>query len=265
MHQTSSQRPLVWLLGDVDHPDFADATAWLSAACDCSRPPPANEQLADPVCAIVFFQSRPGSISVQQVEAHHRRMPLARLILLTGPWCDGELRSSRIAPGVVRIRWHEWRQRLPVELKIRTSRLPRTATDIERLESRLRELSRESQSQGRVAICTLSRTKYDALAAACTALGWQSNWVPPDHATAVRDCNLLLLDGWEGLSANIPSENAAKRILLLAFPRPEDLQRAADHGVPTVIAEPISLPILAATLAAAAPHIADRPVQQSVA
>jgi hypothetical protein len=265
MDRNPSQRPLVWLVGDVDHPYFADADAWLSAACDCSRVPPANEQPSDPAGAIVFFQSRPGSISVEQVEAQHRRAPFARLILLTGPWCDGELRSSRVAPGVVRIRWHEWRQRLPAELTIRPHRLPRTATDIERLESRLRELSRESQSQGRIAICTSDRTKFGALAATCIALGCQASWVPPDDASAARDCDLLLLDGWDSLSANRPSESTDRRALLLAFPRPEDLQRAADHGVPTVIAEPISLPILAATLAAAAPHIADRPVQQSVA
>jgi hypothetical protein len=216
----------------------------------------------------MFFQSRPGSLSARQIAALHRRAPLARLILLTGPWCDGDVRGNRLVPGIVRVRWHEWRERLPAELNHQRNRPPRTTTDGERLECQLRELSSAGQSAGRVAIVTLRRANYDALAAACNSLGWQAEWVVSHDR--IGDHDLLLVDGWESLAADPRAadpraESTPPCALLLGFSRPEDLQKAAGLGIASVIAVPLSLPVLAAALAAASPLAARRPLLHSVA
>jgi hypothetical protein len=245
------QRLPVWLIGESGHPDFAAATAWLMQHFACTIAGD-FERADDTPSAFVFFQSRPGSISPRQVATLHRRAPFARLVLLTGPWCDGAFHSSRLALGVVRIRWHEWRERLPAELGSLRSHLPRTATDGERLEGQIRELTHSLPSTGRAAICTANRAKYEALAAACGALGWQANWLSSPDQIA-RDCDLLLIDGWECVVDRVSPNDSSPRLLLLGFPRPDDCQRATDIGIAAVIAEPLMLPSLAAALSVAVP------------
>jgi hypothetical protein len=222
----------IWLAGECDHSDMESAAAWLRANCQVV------DQAASPG-AIVLFQSRPGSISVRQVESLHRRAPLARLILLSGPCCDGELHRREQIPGVVRIRWHQWQQRLPREL---SGRLPRTASDGERLEQDLRGLARQFDG-GTVAIRTERRASYLCLADACQALGLKPTWHAPGESADV-----LLIDGWTNDFPPQSEARAPRRILLLDFPRPEDIARAADLRFAAVIAQPLLLADLAAAL-----------------
>jgi hypothetical protein len=105
MEQRPNKRPAIWLVGDCDDSDFTDAVAWLQANCEFSSRQAAQ---GDPPSAIVVLQSRPAPAISRGVESLHRHAPLARLVMLTGPWCDGELRTGRQAAGVVRIRWHQW-------------------------------------------------------------------------------------------------------------------------------------------------------------
>jgi hypothetical protein len=223
----------IWLAGECDHPDFASAAAWLRANCQVV-------DLAASPGAIVLFQSRPGSIARGQVELLHRRAPLARLILLCGACCDGELHRRELIPGVVRIRWHQWRQRLFREL---SGLLPRTSSDGERLEQDLRGLAKQFDSGGTVAIRTECRATHQCLADACQALGLGAVWHAPGEAA-----DALLIDGWTNDFPPQSEARAPRRILLLDFPRPEDIARAADLRFAAVIAQPLLLADLAAAL-----------------
>ena len=263
MEKRPSKRPVIWLVGDCDDPDFTDAFAWLQANCDCASP---QAEHADPPSAIIVLQSRPKAAIARDVEVLHRQTPLARLLTLTGPWCDGELRAGQQAHGVVRIRWHQWRQQLPAELSSRASRLPRTATGAERLDHQIGALATSGREGGLVAICTSSRNGYLALAGACQSLGWRADWASTDPALS-RVCDLQLIDGW----AELPELGASVHspvppcILLIDFPRPGDLRRAADLDIRAVISKPFTLPTLAVALADAAPCVADSATQTSVA
>lgn len=262
MEAKPNKRPTIWLVGDCEHPDFADAMAWLRANCECRDPQAAR---VDSPSAIIVVQFRPGSIPARFVESLHRQAPLARLILLTGPWCDGELRTGRLPPGVVRIRWHQWWQQLPGELSRGAARLPRTSTDADRLERQIQGLAACAKSSGRIAIHTASRENYVALADACGALGWQAEWTHADAGMFV--CELALLDGWAELLASdgMLSGKARPRVLLVDFPRPDEFSRAKELGVQAIVAKPFTLPTLAAAFAAAAPHIVRSAAQTSVA
>src|SRR4051812_33805324 len=105
--------PSIWLIGDWGAPAFDEPVAWIRAStnCRCFASPAAAcaEGLAatsthEPQ-SIVLLQARPGEVSAEQVEKLHAREPLARLILLTGPWCEGEQRSGRPVAGVSRVAW----------------------------------------------------------------------------------------------------------------------------------------------------------------
>jgi hypothetical protein len=254
MELKSSKRPVVWPVGDCEYPDFTEAVAWLQANCDCCGPPDARTGI--PI-AIAILQSRPGTVTAPDVETLHRQAPLARLILLTGAWCDGELRTGRLPPGVVRIRWHQWQQVLPAELSCRAPSFPRTATDAERLERQIRDLGACDNSGGRIAIRTSLRDNYLALADACNALGWRAEWAQAE-APLPSACELELIDGWKELSAHdgMQCGRALPRVLLIEYPRPDDFSRATALGIQAIVVRPFSLPVLMAVCAAAAPALA---------
>ena len=171
--------------------------------------------------------------------------PLARVIVLTGPWCEGEIRATRAASGVVRIRWHEWQLRLPAEL---------IAPD-----------SGSRQNQGCVAIRTQSLARYSMLADVCAALGWQSTPAPVSKPGTASNHDLLLIDGWENLPLASTAGDSIPRVLFLSFPRPDDLQLATERGIFAVIALPCLLPGLATALTVAVPQADRRAIHQSVA
>src|SRR4051812_24966692 len=128
--------PSIWISGDWREPVFEEAVAWLRARADCQCFDSPGEMSIGETAgrypqAIVLTQSRPGRLSVKHVERLHAIEPLARLIVLTGPWCEGEQRSGRPVPGVTRIAWRNWRERLPSVLAVNgdATLQPRTASE----------------------------------------------------------------------------------------------------------------------------------------
>src|SRR5262245_30360672 len=96
---------LIWIAGDWRQPDFAPALAWLDAYARCTHWTDVEEistAVAESPTAIIIVQSVPRRVSRREVERWHAVAPLARLVALVGPWCEGELRSGRPWPGVVR-------------------------------------------------------------------------------------------------------------------------------------------------------------------
>src|SRR2546427_7236671 len=101
----------VWNVGGWQHAEFSEAVAWLKSRAACLLFDDAGTadsnlrtvEAANAPIAMVLVQSRPGQISRGSVERLHAAAPLARLVALVGTWCDGELRSGRPWPGVVRV------------------------------------------------------------------------------------------------------------------------------------------------------------------
>ena len=233
----------IWLAGDGQHPHFAEALAWLGEHANLI-PLPAEGAAAP--SAILIAQSRPGQFSRAAVEAWHARAPLARLVALVGPWCEGEQRSGRPWPGVVRVPWRDWPARLPRALGLVASdvRLPRTASDAERLQSEIASLglSRRPQRAGGVAIRSASAASHEGLCSLLTCLG----------ASVVADnAALEIVEGWD----QWPTTDGPPRVLLLHFPRPDDLDRARQRDAAAVLAQPLLLADLAAVLDRLLPQV----------
>jgi len=234
----------IWVAGDWQHADFAAALAWLTERTRL-LPLPLGEGRGEggaPPHAILIAQSRPGQIARSAVEQWHARAPLARLIALLGPWCEGEQRSGKPWPGIVRVPWSTWPTRLPLALALDSPaiRLPRTATDAERLQSELTRLP-SRQTLGTALVRTSSRVSFDGLRLALKACGLSAEWA--GESTSAQ-ADLEIIDGWEAR----PAAAGPPRILLLHFPRPDDLGRAAKFGVVAVVAQPLLIADLAQLL-----------------
>jgi len=260
-------RPLVWLTGDCEDPSLAPAANWLRGVADCLVISADDLPMAaGPIpTAIVLFQSRPGRIAQGAVEQLHHRAPLARLLAVVGPWCEGEVRSGHPWEGVTRIYWHQWQARLPREMGLTAGAAgwpgyrPRTLTETEILLRTLTPALHRKSLAGLVAISTAGRESFGALADACWAAGWRAVWQQPDWPPQYVGADLLLIDGWEGLPPDLASARSAGRelppaVLLVSWPRPDDVSRAGQHGISRVLARPLLLTDLFATLDAALGH-----------
>lgn len=102
-----TQKPNVWLVGDIEHADFAEAVELVRAT--------ANVRPGLPE-VVVVAQSRPGMVGQREWLRMRRNAPLAGFISLAGSWCEGETRTGRPPLGVERLYWYEfpawWRRQL---------------------------------------------------------------------------------------------------------------------------------------------------------
>jgi hypothetical protein len=234
----------IWVAGDWQHADFAPAMAWLEGRARLlALPDPLPKGKGTQPHAILIAQSRPGQISPRAVEQWRPRAPQARLVSLVGPWCEGEQRSGNPWPGVLRVAWRTWPTRLPLALGFDAPdvRLPRTATDAERLQSELATL--RTRRRGGVALVrTKSRVTFDGWRAALEACGLSAAWAGD---VAAGPADLEVIDGWDEW---LGAASGAPRILVLHFPREGDLERAAQLGAAGLLSQPLLLADLAQCL-----------------
>jgi hypothetical protein len=107
MAQGLPQKPNVWLVGEAEHADFAEAVALLRATANVGPGLPE---------VVVVAQGRPGVVRRQEWMRLRRNAPLAGFVSLVGSWCEGETRTGRPMAGVERLYWYEfpvwWRRQL---------------------------------------------------------------------------------------------------------------------------------------------------------
>jgi hypothetical protein len=256
-------RPSVLLVGAIDFHEFRGAVGWLRAHTQLD----AVRTVAEAVerCenrqadwhTIVVAQSRPGEFVQRDVDQLSRTMPLAQLIALLGSCCEGETRSGRPWPGVVRVYWHQFVARAATELRrddTATSwQLPRTASDAERTDHALRD--RPQPAEGLIAICTNQVVFFDALASACRVAGYSSVWTTSEHARSAQDAVALLWHGqlradseFQQLQRLTARSPRTPLIVLMGFPRYDHVQRATAAGAAAVLPIPLQLSDLWSTL-----------------
>jgi hypothetical protein len=256
------------ILGDYDHPDFEPAVAWLRqrAQTECFRDAQDAAQNAAVAELILFAQSRPGRFGQSDVERLHAASPLARLAVLLGVWCEGEMRTDAPLRGVMRIYWHEWEAKLPPlwssSDECAAWRLPRTSLPGERT---LAESSiPENEFRQLIAIRARGAASYAALAHAVHTGGFTSVWLDPRQPSRTNPAALL----WEG-DFRVPSELEELSCLVAAFPRapaivlgsflrPEDRRVAIGAGAVDIVGKPFLISELMRRL-----HAALRPADEA--
>ncbi|NLX53515.1 MAG: hypothetical protein GXY58_00185 [Planctomycetaceae bacterium] len=256
-------RPSVLLVGAGDFHEFGDALRWLRAHTQLETARTVTEAVAMlaertlPWHTIVIGQTRPGEFAEQEVERLSRAMPLAQLVGLLGSCCEGEARSGRPWPGVVRVYWHQFAARAASELRAGDTatswQLPRTASDAERTEHALH--GPRHTARGLIAISTARAVFFDALASACRVAGYTSIWSTGRPVRRAADPAALLWHGqldaeeeFQQLRSFAALAPQTPLVALLSFPRYDQVQRARTAGAAAVLPIPFQLPDLWNTL-----------------
>lgn len=233
---------VIWLCGQPAH-DLQPAADWLYSQNFSLTEP--FSSAAEPA-AVVLFQNRPGEFRQSELEAIHRRAPLARLILLTGPLCAGELRSGKPLVGVERLSWLTWRDHLPLLLKPAATRPPQART-LAPADTILRDCSLESTPQldlGQSAIVySRSASIADAVCQLLQTLGYHAAWAnnPAEKITHLGASALILVEGdaVPCLADSVSLLGEGKKIWLRAFARPEEAKQALAAGYHAVLPLPL--------------------------
>jgi len=245
----------VLLVGDHDDRDFRDVVVWLEQHTVLARVdavPAALDHLRGhlPPHVLIVAQARPGRFAGRQVERLHAVSPLSRLVALLGTWCEGEERSGRPWPGVLRVFWHQWDARMIPELsgtdfpRSALCTLPRTTSFAEHA-AQAAGAPPSSLRQGLVAVHTPSAQTYRGLSDACRGAGYATAWSPPSQPPQLSGVEALL---WDAIACDTASAaelwrlsravGTGRVIALLDFVRRGDCDRALAAGAGAVLAKP---------------------------
>ena len=86
--------------------EFEENTSWtkvadVDEATDCLQAGDLPPEL------IVLIQSLPGDYCQHEIDRLQLLAPLARIVVVTGTWCEGEMRTGTRLLGVLRLYWYE--------------------------------------------------------------------------------------------------------------------------------------------------------------
>jgi hypothetical protein len=246
----------VLLVGDAERGEFRQARASLETLTRVTRAADLDQAAellrAGPLAPelIVLVQSRPGEFSAAAVDRLRMAAPLARIVALLGSWCEGEMRTGRPLPGVIRVYWHQWLPRFRQELeRIRRGwcpawGLPATAGEEERLLSATRLPL--AQRGGLVAVAVRPFAMADWLSSACRLAGYATVWLQPSRPARIEGAAAVLWDGddcrrqWRSELVRLRAELGPLPLLaLLDFPRVEDCDAVLAAGATAVLSKPL--------------------------
>jgi CheY-like chemotaxis protein len=216
---------------------------------------------------IVIAQTFPGQFSHHEVDQLRRLAPLSQIVGIMGSWCEGEMRTGAPWPGVVRTYWHQWAARSSQQLerlakgKCCSWTLPSTTTEEERLladqglhghcphpDPLPKGEGTSSFFSGLVVISAQSREMAQWLTAACRGHGYATVWQRLPARPQVAGAAAAIFDGtdlgseeYRELQRLVAAVHPAPVIVLLAFPRIEDRDRARSAGAAAVVSKPVNV------------------------
>ena len=259
---SANRRPRVVLIGDAASAEIASCVDWLAARTDVFRfdaVEAATIWLADTTrhpAVIVLIQSRPGRFSNRQVDRLRLAAPLSPIVSLLGSWCEGEMRTGAPWPGVMRVYWHQWVPRVARELERMAGHgcpiwsLPPTVSENDRWMVRGSEMSTIRHGdmpshRGLVAIRTDHAVAARGLADSCRAAGFAAVSMFAGRTPPVVGADAAVLDGHrnrERLAVEIEQFGEqlgpVPIVVLMNFPRVEDVRIAQAAGAAAVISKP---------------------------
>ncbi|HEX7447266.1 MAG TPA: hypothetical protein VF306_06965 [Pirellulales bacterium] len=251
-------RPVLLLVGDGSHADFADATGLMRASCrvvEMAAPTDAiawYEAADTPPALVVIAAARPGRFGEESIERLRQRMPLAACVALLGSWCEGEMRSGAPWPGIERVYWHQWPQRFAQELDRLIARqcgrwsLPVTSSPEERLLWRSNLAT--APPRGVVAIVANQPELAEWLVGSCQMLGWAAVWSSAWSSLKTQGANVVVWDAGLIVPQTFQRLQEIRKVFrntpvvaLADFARIDQQRRLMAGGAAAVLSKPLVL------------------------
>ena len=246
---------VLWL-GDRNRLEFRAAWNRLHAQTrlSCARTLEQAVELAaaQDLDLAVIAQAFPGEFSLDQIERLRRADPLLPLISLLGSWCEGEMRSGQPWPGVPRLYWHQFEERLTEDLaRLRAGRAPHWTEPVTAsAEERFLTASAQPLATGQ-GLIVIDSPYFDGsawLAQACRRQGYEAVEMTGGSAAArIRGARAAVWDGvrFDGeldrLQSLVQAVRPAPVVALLSFPRIDQTQAALAAGAAAVLSKPLRL------------------------
>ncbi|WP_254512247.1 hypothetical protein [Anatilimnocola floriformis] len=184
--------------------------------------------------AVVWLQSRSGDFAQAEVDAVQILDPLARCVVVAGSWSEGEPRSGRPLLDATRCYWHQGAAAILSQIAVEET---------------------APLAPHWLAIHAARQLDYQGIAGLCQSLGqrtiWQATYQP---AISSEPALRIFCDwsAWQSWCEQTPGEQpSTPAILLQAFPRPDDFERARAAGISAVVAQPCRATDLQQAIAAA--------------
>ena len=244
-------------IGDYRFSEFEPAVdclqrhSWLALAIDVEDAIMRVEKQRLSPDLVVVAQSHPGQFSRAAVERLHQLVPLARLVVLLGSWCESETRTGCPWPGVQRLYWHQFsagmnRVFLPGAAGGQWDQ-PRTSSDAERTLTQ--SVATPAAAESRLVVIRASGLEaYQALADALNAHGYATSWATQNQRPSVRghwagiwDCEMGAANDSAQLAQFAALLRPAPVIAVMNFPRLQDCRRLQSAGAAAVLGKPFAL------------------------
>ena len=179
----------VLLVGQISRPEFRAVLPSLSSAVRCRQ----VETLSDGYSllkekgvlpdVILLLQAYPGQFSASQLGRLRALVPLTPVVVVLGPWSEGEGRSGQPLPGTWRIYWHQWPARWGQQLrrwqegKCPIWGLPATSIEEDRIALPLSPAAQAHKARC-IGLFSLRPSQADWLFAGLKLWGLQPIWIP---------------------------------------------------------------------------------------
>ncbi len=214
MDDAQTELRVIWV-GTDERREFQEAiqvareSTWLRQWNDLAEATWRPESLEPHL--IILAISYPGEVKQGPVERLRARYPLAGLICLQGPWCEGERRTGRPLTGMFTLDCRSFPAWFPQELfRWRTGRRPQCVLPGHRgarpdLDGEPDPIPCRGVLQGGlVGIVVADRDRAAMYLELLRSESIAAQWLPAESlTTAARDCTAMLWDGDAG-SAGLP-------------------------------------------------------------
>lgn len=248
----------VLVLGPWHRREFATALAEIPASASWTHSPGCAAALASLAAdgpapeLILIAESLPGSVHQREVDQLRQIAPLARLVVIAGTWCEGELRTGKPLSGVLRFYWYElpaWWETARREYE--QGLCPSWSAPVEGGFARRTHASIPTLQLGPIAIDCCSLVTFGALVGALKPYGADCHWTrrgalgqaPARLAAGIWDGGQLdaaELVQLQDFAAGI-QKRGGQAIALLHFPRREHVDMVRHAGCRMIVAKPYNV------------------------
>jgi hypothetical protein len=262
----------VWLVGDWRQGEFDfvrgtldGAARWPilatpdEAAAASLRPPPEVALVAQP---------RPGDWQQAAIVRLQAALPLARIVIVAGSWCEGERRTGRPLVAAARLYWHELPAWWGRALAHRAAGLAPHWSGTGDAALTGDQQSSPRAAPAAIAVDSIDHSVFETLADVLKPYGWRCVWTSRgrgefgDAAVGVWDGGQLDPNDLADLERFCRrfAARPASVVALVDYPRVEHFELIARTGAAALLGKPYSV----ASLAYELQRLADSPPVGSI-